>query len=450
MNYRSEIDRLYKIDYGRPREAALQVAVMVGAAVAFYFYADSFAGFYWVGSFLAADAIYLGVLKTRPTDCTQRDYKLAGIAILISMATFLWFPVYLTTCSDLALTIMANLLLGLTMLFVIRRADTALWLVLAEITLLYCVSIIAFLNAFEAIVDSYGLLLVWIVGLVFLVSFGQVVLANRKNRLDTEAAALRSIQAQKMEATGQLVGGVAHDFNNILTAVIGNLELYHEVEHQHDKDQFVADAKSSAELAAQLIRQLLAYSRQSKLDIKPTSLSEIFTQLQSLSRRLLPRSVDLVFMHPNSTIEIEVDANQLTTALINLLINARDALHDKGRVVIDCQLQVIGPSFPKFIGYALEPGKFVEISVTDDGPGIDPAIIDEVTVPFFTTKSVGKGSGLGLSMVEGFARQSGGGLRIVSSQAGACVSIYLPTRRKSRQSVANPPIQRVASDTRAT
>lgn len=429
MNYRNEIDRLYQIDFGQPRESAVELVILAGIAIAFYFYLDSIAGFVWIGTILASDALYVGILKTRPKACTQRDYDMAGIAIIVSMASFLWFSAYVTSSGEFSLIIMGLMLIGIAMLYVIRRADTAIWLVLAEVSLLYAMSMHALLTIFMPIVEGYEVLLVWVAGTVFLGNFAQVVLSNRKNRLDTAAAALRSIQAQKMEATGQLVGGVAHDFNNILTAIIGNLELYAEVENQNDKDQFVTQAKESAELAAKLIRQLLAYARQSKLDIQTTNLSVIFDQLQNLSRRLLPRSVSLEFAHPDPHIEIEVDASQLTTALINLLVNARDALPEQGRVVIDCQKRVVGPSFGKLVGYSLKQGTFVEISVSDNGSGIDPAIIDEVTVPFFTTKPVGKGSGLGLSMVEGFARQSGGGLKITSSQKGTCVSIYLPINR---------------------
>lgn len=267
---------------------------------------------------------------------------------------------------------------------------------------------------------------VGIAGLGFLGYFAEVALAHRKSRLDAHLASQRSIQAQKMEATGQLVGGVAHDFNNILTAVIGNLELYSEVDLAQDKDHFVAEARSSAMIAAKLIKQLMAYSRLSKLEASETHLADLFDQLQGLSRRLLPKSITLEFVKPRADLKINVDPNQLITALINLLVNARDALDDKGLVVVDCQEVGVDSRSARLNGYSLEDGRYVEIRVKDNGPGVDRSIIDNVTTPFFTTKPVGKGSGLGLSMVEGFARQSGGGLLVTSSSAGACFSVFLP------------------------
>lgn len=229
-----------------------------------------------------------------------------------------------------------------------------------------------------------------------------------------------------MEATGQLVGGVAHDFNNILTAVLGNLELYSEVSDRLQKDEFVKDAKTSAELAAKTIKLLMAYSRQSQLDVQQVRLIAIFEQLQSFSRQLLPSSIRIDFLQPEPSLTILVDPNQLLTALINLLVNARDAIAGNGKVMIGSRVLVAGPDEPKLIGYSLKPGTYVEIFVTDDGPGIAPELLSSVTTPFFTTKPLGKGSGLGLSMVEGFARQSGGGLKIASSPKATSIAVLLP------------------------
>ena len=208
--------------------------------------------------------------------------------------------------------------------------------------------------------------------------------------------------------------------------MIGNLELYSEVDLAQDKDHFVAEARSSAMIAAKLIKQLMAYSRLSKLEASETHLADLFDQLQGLSRRLLPKSITLAFVKPRADLKINVDPNQLITALINLLVNARDALDDKGLVVVDCQEVGVDSRSARLNCYSLEDGRYVEIRVKDNGPGVDRSIIDNVTTPFFTTKPVGKGSGLGLSMVEGFARQSGGGLLVTSSSAGACFSVFLP------------------------
>lgn len=426
MNYRSEIDRLVQIDYGYPHEIFVQVTVLIAVAIAMYAYDGTPLGAYWVFSFLATDALYLAVMKSRPQVCTSRDYTYAGAAILISLVVFLWLPVHFATRDDIPLKVAGFLTLGLAMLIIIRRADTGLWLVLSEISLVILATLYASTGLAFIMTNTAAMAVVGIAGVGFLGYFAVVALAHRKSRLDAHLAAQRSIQAQKMEATGQLVGGVAHDFNNILTAVIGNLELYSEVDLAQDKDQFVAEARNSAMIAAKLIKQLMAYSRLSKLEASETHLADTFEQLQTLSRRLLPKSITLEFVTPKAGLKINVDPNQLITALINLLVNARDALDDKGWVVVDCQEVGVDGRNARLNGYSLEDGLYVEIRVKDNGPGVDRSIIDNVTTPFFTTKPVGKGSGLGLSMVEGFARQSGGGLLITSSSAGACFSVFLP------------------------
>ena len=426
MNYRNEIDRLLQIDYGYPHEIFVQVSVLIGVAIAMYTYNGTPLGAYWVFSFLATDALYFFVLKSRPQVCTSRDYTYVGAAILISLVVFLSLPVYFATLEDLPLKVAGFLTLGLAMMIIIRRADTGLWLVLSEISLVILASLYASTGLAFIMTNTAATAVVGIAGLGFLGYFAEVALAHRKSRLDAHLASQRSIQAQKMEATGQLVGGVAHDFNNILTAVIGNLELYSEVDLAQDKDHFVAEARSSAMIAAKLIKQLMAYSRLSILEASETHLADLFDQLQGLSRRLLPKSITLEFVKPRADLKINIDPNQLITALINLLVNARDALDDKGLVVVDCQEVGVDSRSARLNGYSLEDGRYVEIRVKDNGPGVDRSIIDNVTTPFFTTKPVGKGSGLGLSMVEGFARQSGGGLLITSSSAGACFSVFLP------------------------
>lgn len=426
MDYRKEIDRLYRVDYGNPVEFFIRLVLILIAGLSILNYLASFIGLYWTAGYYAAHLLYFTILRTRPTICSRADYIVASCALVFLMLAYIWFPVLLFEEDDPALSLSAAAALGTFMIFVVRRADTFIWLVIAEVALVSIAGIVIFVQIVPEIQSSFALFFSGLSCLTLVGYFAETLQNYRIQRLETEAAAQRSIQAQKMEATGQLVGGVAHDFNNILTAVLGNLELYSEVPDTLQKDQFVKDAKTSAELAAKTIKLLMAYSRQAQLDVQRVPLTDIFEQLQNFSRQLLPSSIQIDFRPPEPSITILVDQHQLLTALINLIVNARDAISGNGQVIVGSRVFIAGPEEPKLIGYALKPGTYIEIFVTDDGPGIAPELLAKITTPFFTTKPLGKGSGLGLSMVEGFARQSGGGLKIKSSGRTTSVAILLP------------------------
>lgn len=426
VDYRKEIDRLYLVDYGLPIEFVIRLILILIAGLSILNYLGSFIGLYWTAGYYATHLLYFAILRSRPTICSRADYVLASCVLIIVMVAYIWFPVLLFNADDPALSLSAAAALGTFMIFVVRRADTFIWLLIAEVVLVSIATLVIFIRIVPELQNTFALFFTGLSCLTFVGYFAETLQNYRIQRLETEAAAQRSIQAQKMEATGQLVGGVAHDFNNILTAVLGNLELYSEVSDRLQKDEFVKDAKTSAELAAKTIKLLMAYSRQSQLDVQQVRLIAIFEQLQSFSRQLLPSSIRIDFLQPEPSLTILVDPNQLLTALINLLVNARDAIAGNGKVMIGSRVLVAGPDEPKLIGYSLKPGTYVEIFVTDDGPGIAPELLSSVTTPFFTTKPLGKGSGLGLSMVEGFARQSGGGLKIASSPKATSIAVLLP------------------------
>ena len=439
MDYRSEIDRLFHLDYGNVFEFAARTLLVCVGAWAIYSHTGWIGGYLWAAGFIAAHIVYFSILKTRPAVCTSFDYTVSAIALIGVMLSFIWLPVAIVGAQDMAMRMSALAAIGTFMIFLLRRADTMLWLVVCELAIV-AVTIFAILAAILPEIDDRNAMLVTALsGLVLLGYFVQTLLIHRNQRIDSEVAAKRSLQAQKMEATGQLVGGVAHDFNNILTAVIGNLELFSVVTDKDEKEQFVATAKQSAEHAAVLIKQLLAYARQTHLEVRVQSLRVIFEQFENLSRRLTPSVVKVKITYPPENLMITVDQNQLITALINLLVNASDAVADGGRIGIKSRIILAEGGYPALIGYALEPGRYVEIIVQDDGPGIPQSILGNVTAPFFTTKPIGKGSGLGLSMVEGFARQSGGGLMIESSTSGARVSVFLPFAGVSPPNAATAP-----------
>ncbi|WP_242126546.1 ATP-binding protein [Sphingobium sp. Sx8-8] len=240
-------------------------------------------------------------------------------------------------------------------------------------------------------------------------------------------AALR--QSQKMEAVGQLTGGIAHDFNNMLTGVIGGIDIIKRriaSGRTDDLDRFIEAASTSAQRAAALTARLLAFSRRQSLDAKATDINALTRSLEDLLLRTINENIRLEIMPCRGDPHAVVDAHQLESAILNLAINARDAMPDGGKLTVRVgtadvdEAQAGGKT-------DMVPGLYVMISVADTGVGMSADVLEKVFEPFFTTKPIGQGTGLGLSMVYGFARQSGGQVRIHSSPGqGTCVEILLP------------------------
>ncbi|WP_278988011.1 hybrid sensor histidine kinase/response regulator [Sphingobium yanoikuyae] len=259
-------------------------------------------------------------------------------------------------------------------------------------------------------------------------------LQNALDRLQAEAAereraenALR--QSQKMEAVGQLTGGIAHDFNNMLTGVIGALDIMKRrmaSGRLDDLDRFMDAASTSAQRAAGLTARLLAFSRRQSLDSKATDVNALVLSLEDLLRRTMGENIEVAIATVEGLPPSLVDANQLENAILNLAINARDAMPDGGRLTIESGVATVDESYAATRA-DLEVGKYVTVAVSDTGVGMDAATIEKVFEPFFTTKPVGQGTGLGLSMVYGFAKQSNGQVRIHSTpELGTSITLYLP------------------------
>lgn len=236
-------------------------------------------------------------------------------------------------------------------------------------------------------------------------------------------------QSQKMEAVGQLTGGIAHDFNNMLTGVIGAIDI---VKRRiasgklDDVDRFMDAASTSAQRAAALTARLLAFSRRQSLDARPLDANRLILGLEDLLRRTVHENIALSIVQGEDLPSAVADANQLENAILNLAINARDAMPEGGQLTIETRSIDLDDAYSA-AKPNVQPGRYVVIGVSDTGVGIAPEILDKVFDPFFTTKPIGQGTGLGLSMIYGFARQSGGQVRVHSQPGvGTTVSIYLP------------------------
>jgi len=244
---------------------------------------------------------------------------------------------------------------------------------------------------------------------------------------EMEATEAQVRQAQKMEAIGQLTGGVAHDFNNILTVITGSIEMLSDgVKDRPLLAQITAMIGAAATRGADLTRHLLAFARQQPLQPRSTDINALLVDVAGLLRPTLGVQVEIEAMLADDAAPVLIDPSQLSTAILNLALNARDAMPDGGKLTLETKNVVLDADYAA-LNNDVQPGNYVMIAVSDTGEGIPGALLHKVFEPFFTTKGVGKGSGLGLSMVYGFVKQSNGHIKIYSEEGhGTTVKLYLP------------------------
>ncbi len=277
--------------------------------------------------------------------------------------------------------------------------------------------------------NSQGILALCIALAMTVYFFTSIVEATRQHRIHVSTLQ-KLLQSQRLETLGSLSAGVAHDFNNLLSIISGNLELLRDGSTILPKEELITQSLQASKRGAKLTEKLLVFGRQSNLDSKPIRIETAFHELEDILRRLLPETVDLRIKVAADLPSILADETSLNSAIVNLVINARDALDGSG------QIEVVAEKYSDqgdFEGFStLEDGTpdFVKITVRDDGVGIDSGALASVIEPYVTSKPFGKGSGLGLAMVSGFANQSGGGVRISSSLGvGTVVDLLLPSSR---------------------
>jgi signal transduction histidine kinase/ActR/RegA family two-component response regulator len=263
---------------------------------------------------------------------------------------------------------------------------------------------------------------------------------------DRERAEAALIQAQKMDAVGQLTGGIAHDFNNLLAVVIGNLDMIGRRSEDERTSRLARNALEAAERGAKVTSQLLAFSRTQRLEVRPTAVGPLVENLRDLIRQTVGPSIELEIDVADADLPVLADPTQLELTVLNLCINARDAMPEGGTLKVATRTILVSND-PD-----LRDGDYLELSVADTGTGMTPEVAERAFDPFFTTKQVGQGTGLGLSMVYGVAKQSGGVARIQSRPGhGTTVSVILPrTHQRASEAEASEAAESAAIPQRAT
>jgi len=425
--YAGRLRRLYETDVGRTTEFVLRNAIVISVACAVGWLADIGFAFVWLAVYLSTIAVYANYLRRhhRATRVTRRQWILVWAMGTAACATYTVLPLYLWTLHNPALDfVAASAIFGMAMLNLTRHTFDA---DLARVDLAVVCGAILFMGAVTmldlGLGPQSGLVIAGTLASAIYYAFAYLDgLALRTRLLDKER---REAQSAKMQAVGQLTTGIAHDFNNILTVVIGNIELARISRDRCEIEESLDDAHSAALRAGSLVSQLLAFSRRAQLRpvaIEPQGFGDAFARTME---RLLPASITLRHHVAPGMAPLHCDRTLLETALMNLVINARDAMSGRGNlsiVVEECRLPMgLSQGDP-----GIAPGLYGRITVSDTGPGIPGNLLHRVAEPFFTTKSIGQGSGLGLAMVKGFSEQSGGGLDIASSPRGTDVALYLP------------------------
>lgn len=401
---------LYELDFGQPNETVFRlIGTFIGAGI-IYLYTGWWSSWLWAVGFTGFLGLYW--LAHRYWDGRANAAVIRGfhVAVLVSNVLFIWLPVRMIASNDVALSLSGVAILGCVYVFMMRQLDHDFKIVIAQFAILATgsgIGIAAILMETDLPIAMIGLVFSWLVfnGYCF-----QVVLIVRKDQQNARLAAERSAQSNKMEALGQMAGGVAHDFNNILTAAMGNLELAQIVENEQDRNQCLDQAHASLDRAAAVIRELLQFAKPSTKGTTAISAAELLNRIHGICTNSVPNEVELRRNPSNDTVQVEVETDQFLTAIMNLVINASHASGANGRIVVKCATLQIAEDLPDLGGNLIAPGRYVQFSVIDDGPGIPDAILHRITDPFFTTKAEEKGTGLGLAMVHAFAQRAGGGL----------------------------------------
>lgn len=420
-----EIQRLYELEYGNRVEFCLRVFAIFAAAALIAYKMGGALPWLWFCTFCGSHFLYYYFLRHSAGRSDSPTLVGAAVFFAFILIAFLWFPIFLALQPDPVLIIAGASITCVTVVFTVRRSDSLLSIIFVQIACVaaaVAVLFVGYLPILHTPVEKVG---IGFAAIMFVVYYAQAVFVSRGLRLSALSAAERSAQEQKLAAIGRLAGGVAHDFNNALTGISGSLELYHLIDDPVERAELITAAQTSSARAATLIRQLLVFSRRTGIRRGVEDGTQLIQEAANFQRRLLPVNVSMK-IETAEPILIDVDKDLLVAALINLVVNAVDAMPKGGTLSFLATEMTYTDAVACIDGRLLSAGRYARLSVADTGIGIPPETLHRVIEPFFTTKPVGEGSGLGLSMVVGLAQSLGGGVQIESDFGGTKVSILVP------------------------
>lgn len=426
INYAAEFERLQELELGEPLEPYTRLIAISIAGVLIFIYTGWGFALAWPTYFLIAFGAHYVFVGTRKSFASRTEVIISALLFLNVQVAYSWLPTYMVSSDNNAIMLIGHILIAAQLLFLVRRSDTLRIYNVVQVLVVAAMGIaiyISFIPHFDSPLAFFGAAFA-LIALNFY--FMQSLRISRRIRLSRESASRQAHQAQKMAAIGQLAGGVAHDFNNNLTAIIGSLELAQLSSNPQDHQSDLDNALTAARQAATTVKQLMIFARMEKPDISAIKLQDVLTELNSLTRRLIPVSVTFQMQNADPQEIVRADRGQLLAGLINLIVNAVDAMPQGGSLTLQANRIKISQYEPMIDGSLLTQGNYIKIIVTDTGHGIPPGIISNVIDPFFTTKPVGKGTGLGLSMVAGMLQEFGGGLTISSDADGTQITLFLP------------------------
>lgn len=420
------LDDLYVSEYRDSIDTTMRLVGATFGGLLLYLHTGWLISIFWPIAYYVAHGVQWLFLRMKRTSINQKDAYIAEFLFIVVHVSFLWLPTYLAATPDLHLSLVGMAVFVATAMYHTKRLDTSRWLVIAQIVVFGIA--LAFIGVSQIIrapvfLVQVGLALVFVLA-TFYVS--TAIWSAREQRIELLDAARRRAQEEKLAAIGRLAGGVAHDFNNALTIIKGNLELHEHMQSTQERDEVIDEAFSAAERAQSVVGQLLVYARKSPVSKTLVDLTQTLDEVRSLSKTLVPENIALSTHDPGHPIMARVDEQQLITALLNMIRNSIDAIQGQGTIEIRLLHSEARPRQTQSGDSNQPQSGMVYLEVEDDGQGILDDLLPSVTEPFFTTKDVGKGTGLGLSMVNGFVEAHNGELLLESNAGGTRITLAIP------------------------
>ncbi|MFC4670299.1 sensor histidine kinase [Seohaeicola nanhaiensis] len=448
MGNRAEINRLRLVEFPSRAEALLRFSAIFSGGVILNYFWQWHAVWFWLAGYFGVMAVYWRFLSSRPPAPSNRDVTVAHGLFLLLLVAFIWLPIRAMMEPSVPIAFTSTAAYACLLVFLIWRGESALTIIWGTVATLFCAHVALLVHYLPLAQATSQQVIMAVAGLASIGYLAQAMLTQRARARETMQSLRRNAEAQRLEAIGQVAGGIAHQFNNSLTAIQGNLELAALSSDDAERQELLGEAHAAALRSAELVRQLLAYTRSARMTRARIVLRRAMDQVATGARAVLPSSITLVIEPPPADLTVVTDESQLVAVLLQLIANARDAMPNGGRITLRSRTVADLRSHLMPDGSFLPPGAYVAIEVCDSGTGIPRDLIGRVTDPFFSTKPVGIGSGMGLAVATGFARQSGGGMTIASSAKGTVITLILPAATVDSDLPQVPPARTASRVTR--